>query len=298
MDFKQLQSFVTVARCGSFTQAAQKLFISQPTVSAHVRTLEEELGRKLLIRTTKAIEITPKGREICEYAEGILNMRDRILNACSEAQQYIIHLGASTIPAAYILPQLLSGFAKQQPNVYFSLQQSSGAEILEGIHDGMFELGMLSRYDETLNCIPMCRDRMVLITPVSQRYLDMKNARRTPLDSLADEPLILRESDEADKQSNRFLGRMGILSSQLHAVARINDQEAVKNLVAGGMGISFISEMAAHDYIEEKRVISFELQSDDGRLIYLVHKKSVELPPHIKQFISYVESVCVRKNAY
>ena len=68
MDFKQLRSFVAVVRCGSFTQAAQQLFVSQPTISAHVRALEEELGRELILRTTKAIEVTPKGKEIYEYA--------------------------------------------------------------------------------------------------------------------------------------------------------------------------------------------------------------------------------------
>jgi len=290
MDFKQLQSFAAVVRCGSFTQAAHQLFVSQPTVSAHVRALEEELGRKLIIRTTKAIEITPKGQEIYEYAEGILNLKERMLRACDDLQQRIIHLGASTIPSAYILPRLLSAFGRQHPNVYFSLHQSDSKGVAEGILNGVFELGFLGSFDDALNCIPVCRDRMVLITPVSKRYLEMKQTGSTPVDTLLDEPIILREKDVQNKRANRFLSDEGIDSMQLSIVARVNDQEAVKNLVAGGLGISFISEIAARNLIEEKRVLSFDLPNDDGRMLYLAHKKSAEPPAHIRSFIDFVQN--------
>ena len=291
MDFKQLQSFVTVVRCGSFTQAAQQLFISQPTVSAHVRMLEEELGRQLIVRTTKAIEITEKGREICEYAEGILDMRDRMMQACSDTQQRIIHLGASTIPSAYILPQLLAGFGKLHPNIYFNLFRSDSRGVLEGLQSGRFELGLLSKERDDMNCIPVCQDRMVLITPVSNRYLDMKKGSRSPLDDLAGEPIILREKDAQDKREHRFLEEMGVAGDQLCVVARVNDQEAVKNLVAGGVGISFISELAARNFIEEKRVLCFHLPHSIGRMLYLAYKKHVELPAHVRAFIDYVRKM-------
>ena len=291
MDFKQHQSFVTVVRCGSFTQAAEQLFISQPTVSAHVRSLEEELGRKLILRTTKAIEITPKGREICEYAERILNMRERMFSACSEEQGHVIHLGASTIPSAYVLPQLLPGFGRQHPNVYFSLHQSDGQGVLDGILNGVFEIGLLGLQNDALTCIPVCRDRMVLITPVEERYLQMKETGRTPMDDLTEEPMILREKNAQDKRVNRFLERMEISSAALSVIARVNDQEAVKNLVAGGVGISFISEIAARNLIEEKRVLCFELQQESERMIYLAHKKGTELSPHIRDFIAYIQKV-------
>ena len=191
MDFKQLRSFVAVVRCGSFTQAAQQLFVSQPTISAHVRALEEELGRELILRTTKAIEVTPKGREIYEYAEGILNLKERMLRACDGLQQRIIHLGASTIPSAYILPQILSAFGRQYPEVYFNLHQSDSTGVAEGILSGIYELGFLGREDEALNCIPICRDRMVLITPVTEKYLDMKRKGVSQINLLMHEPIVL-----------------------------------------------------------------------------------------------------------
>ena len=126
----------------------------------------------------------------------------------------------------------------------------------------------------------------------------MKKNSVSPIDSLSEEPLILRENDTEDKQVNRYLGKMEIDMSKLHVVARINDQEAVKNLVANGMGVSFISEIAARNYIDARRVISFDLQSDEGRMIYLAHKKHAELPAQVKQFIAYTESVTIHSKSH
>ena len=78
MDFKQLRSFVAVADCGSFTQAAAKLYASQPTVSAHIRQLEEELHETLFLRTTKSLAITPRGRELYDYAVHVLDLQEQL----------------------------------------------------------------------------------------------------------------------------------------------------------------------------------------------------------------------------
>ena len=81
MDFKQLRSFVTVADCGSFTQAAVRLYTSQPTVSAHIRQLEDELHETLFLRTTKSLAITARGQELYDYAVHVLELQDQLLDA-------------------------------------------------------------------------------------------------------------------------------------------------------------------------------------------------------------------------
>jgi DNA-binding transcriptional LysR family regulator len=110
MEFKQLQSFVEVVRNRSFTKASQELFISQPTVSMHISQLESELGVRLIIRTTKSIEVTDLGRKLYEYAVNLLAMRDRMIANCSLQNRRILSLGASTIPSAYVLPRVLPEF--------------------------------------------------------------------------------------------------------------------------------------------------------------------------------------------
>ena len=92
MDFKQLRSFVAVADCGSFTQAAAQLYTSQPTISAHIRQLEEELQQRLFLRTTKSLSITPHGRELYDYAVQVLSLQDRLLAGWRQGGQPIVCL--------------------------------------------------------------------------------------------------------------------------------------------------------------------------------------------------------------
>ena len=180
MDFKQLQSFVTIVQEESFTQAAGRLFVSQSTVSTHIHQLESELNTKLILRTTKSLQITPKGRELYEYALNILELKERMIQACSIESRRIIHLGASTIPSAYILPQLLADFGKLHQDIYFIIHQSDSQGIINGLKDGLFNLGFIgmSCEDSDFCCLPFCKDRMVVITPVNEHFLHYKQHRK------------------------------------------------------------------------------------------------------------------------
>ena len=118
MEFKQLQSFVAVVHYDSFTKAAEKLYLSQPTISTHIRLLEEELHTQLIIRSTKSIEVTPKGRELYECACNILKQRDNLITNWEEEDRKIIYVGTSTIPSAYILPEVLPKFREGHSVLY------------------------------------------------------------------------------------------------------------------------------------------------------------------------------------
>lgn len=292
MDFKQLQSFAAVVKYQSFTRAADKLFLSQPTVSSHVSQLEEELGRRLILRTTKHIELTPKGSEVYEYAVRILELRDRMVESCAEEPHKIIHLGASTIPSAYILPNLLSEFGALWPDTYFSIHQSDSQGVVDGMNEGLFDVGMVGMAveDERMECVPFCRDRMVLITPVNDHFLALKQANAS-LAELLKEPIIMREQGSGSKKTaDRFLDSLGVSDSSLNIIARINDQEAIKNMVASGLGISIISEMAVRNFLMEKRILGFPLSGQaSGRDLYLIYHKNYILQPHILRFLEFLK---------
>lgn len=289
MELKQLRSFAAVVRYESFTEASQRLHLSQPTVSAHVRALEEELGRRLILRTTKRLEVTPLGREVSRRAEDILELERQMEALCAQDGKRIIRLGASTIPSAYVLPQLLPEFGRTHPEVYFTVQQTNSQGVADGLTDGLFDVGLMGmKPDGQLGCIPFCRDRMVLIAPVSERCLALHGRRPVPMEELLRLPIILREkSSGSQKTADRFLESMGVREEQLHVVARINDQEAIKNLVAGGLGISFISERAAFSFVEEKRVLKFDLPGQGTRSLYLAWRQGYILPPHVREFLSF-----------
>ena len=292
MDFKQLQSFVSVVKYKSFTQAAQHLYLSQPTISAHVSQLENELGNRLIIRTTKNIEITPKGLEIYEYAVNILNLRDRMVELCHSQTQTIIHVGASTIPSTYILPDILAEFGSIYADTYFSLHQNNSQGIIDGVKEGLFDVGLIGMpaKDDTLECIPFFQDQMVLITPANEHYLELKQQKDFSVLDLLKEPIILREKGSGSKKTaDHFLNKIGVSENDLQIVARINDQEAIKNLVAGGLGISILSEMAARSFITEKRVLGFPLSDHQiTRNLYVIFQKSHISDSYINAFVQFI----------
>ena len=126
MEFKQLEAFVAVVDYGSFSEAARKLYLTQPTISAHVRSLEEELHTKLIIRTTKKTTITTKGYQLYDSAVRMLEIRNNLLENFTGVQKHMIDLAASTIPSSYLLPEILAAYGKTHPDTYFhSIQTDS-----------------------------------------------------------------------------------------------------------------------------------------------------------------------------
>lgn len=292
MEFKHLQAFVAVVKLGSFTKAAECLFLSQPTISARIHQLEEELHTRLILRTTKSIEVTPKGRELYDYAVRILELRERMVRDCSVESRKIIHLGASTIPSAYILPEILPEYGRLAPDTYFVIHQGDSRDVMKGLLESVYELGLVGMKPEAdeLGAVPFCRDRMVLITPVNERYLAMKAQDEAPILELLHEPIILREKGSGSKKSaDRFLESAGITEEELHVTARINDQEAIKNLVAGGLGVSIISERAAGNFLAEKRLLMFELpELASARQLYLIYRKNYIMRSYVQDFMRFV----------
>lgn len=290
MDFKQLKSFVAVVEYKSFSKAAEMLNSAQPTISTHIRTLEEELGTRLILRTTKTIEITPQGMDAYRYATKILSLRECIVENCSGNARSIIRVGASTVPATYVMPDVLPKYGLIAADTYFVIHQSHSSEIADGVMDGQFDLGLtgVAVEKEGLTCVPFCKNRMVLITPVNDHFLNLQRKPNVTLEELLSGPIVLREKG-SKKSANRFLEAMGIREEELNVVARVNDQEAVKNMVAGGMGVSLISEIAARDFIRGRRLLKFDLPGfQDQQYLYLVYRNRFGIHSKVKDFIDYL----------
>ena len=267
MELKHLLSYATVVRLGSFSRAAEELYIAQPTISLHVRQLEEELQTKLLVRTTKSIEVTEKGREVYECAASILQLRDRIMEKCGDGEHRIIRLGASTIPSAYILPEVLPPYVKRHPEVYFTIDQGDSRSVTEKLAEGVTDVALIGMKPASaeISAEPFYEDSVVIITPVREPFLTMKETGSATLRELFEEPVILREEGSGSlKTADLYLASEGISEKNLHVVARINDQEAIKNMVAGGLGVSIISERAARNFRQEKRILVFPLPEDSA----------------------------------
>lgn len=288
MDIKQLRSFVAIVDYHNFSRAAEKLNISQSTISTHLLQLEKELNARLVYRTTQNVEITEEGRTVYKYAVQILEMMNCVYQSCTGEAKHFIRIGASAIPATYILPEVLSKYNSYCPKDNFLITQCDGSAVVEGVADGRFDVGITSHHihRDGLRFVPLCADKLVMITPATERYIQMQNSG-TRLKELLKEPIIMGRKN-GSRSADLFLERVGADMNGLQIAAQVNDQETVKNMVAGGMGISIISEMAAHDFIEAKRVLKVDLSRfHEEKTFYLVYPASFTPKHHAWNFIDY-----------
>lgn len=293
MEFKQLEAFVAVVDYGSFSEAARKLYLTQPTISTHIRSLEEELHTRLIIRTTKKLTITPKGYQLYDSAVRMLDIRNNLFENFTGSKKQIIDLAASTIPSSYLLPELMAGFGRMYPDVYFHSWQTDSAGAISRVLDGSVDLALTGQNtgDDSCIFIPFCQDDMVIATPVNGHYLQLKERPVTFSDFLKD-PIIIRERGSGTKKEmDIFLENAGIEPSSLNVVARMNDLESIKKSIVNGLGISILSARSAVDLKKTKQILLFPLEGTaHKRSFYIVCSKNRILKAHVRQFIQYVKN--------
>lgn len=293
MEFKQLEAFVAVVDYGSFSEAARKLYLTQPTISTHIRSLEEELHTRLIIRTTKKLTITPKGYQLYDSAVRMLDIRNNLFENFTGSKKQIIDLAASTIPSSYLLPELMAGFGRMYPDVYFHSWQTDSTGAISRVLDGSVDLALTGQNtgDDSCIFIPFCQDDMVIATPVNDHYLQLKERPVTFSDFLKD-PIIIRERGSGTKKEmDIFLENAGIEPSSLNVVARMNDLESIKKSIVNGLGISILSARSAVDLKKTKQILLFPLEETaHKRSFYIVYSKNRILKAHVRQFIQYVKN--------
>ncbi|MDD6105457.1 MAG: selenium metabolism-associated LysR family transcriptional regulator [Ruminococcus sp.] len=293
MEFKQLEAFVAVVDYGSFSEAARKLYLTQPTISAHVRSLEEELHTKLILRTTKKTTITTRGYQLYDSAVRMLEIRNNLLENFTGVQKHMIDLAASTIPSSYLLPEILAAFGKTHPDIYFHSIQADSTESINRVLDGTVDLALVGQNtrDETCVFLPFCQDELVIATPITNHYLGLQNKSVTFEDFIKD-PIIIREKGSGTKKEmDLFLEQIGVTPSDLNVIARMNDLEGIKKSIVNGLGISILSARSAIDLQKTKQILLFPLEeSAHKRTFYIVYSKNRILKPHVRQFIQFVQN--------
>lgn len=292
MDFKQLRSFIAVIRYGSFTTAAAKLRISQPTVSTHIRQLEEELGTPLVLRNAKRVELTASGYKMFDQAVSMLAMHDKMLQSMRHHESDAIYVGASSIPSGYILPNLLAAFRAEQPDARFVITQDSSQTVLNGMLSGLYEIGFVGMpaKEDTLECVPFCRDKIVIATPNNSHFRDVDRSSRSSIEHmLRTEHIIMRKSGSGTRaMGNLILEGLGMEESDLNVFAHLNDQEATRNLVEYGFGISMMSELAIRSRVAGGWMLAFDVPGvDASRHFCILRRKNVPLSYLAEKFFEF-----------
>lgn len=294
MDFKQLEAFLAVANLGSFSHAGKRLFLTQPTISAHIRSLEKELGVQLIVRTAKKAYPTEQGRQLYRYAQSILRLRDEAFATIAggeTAHSETVTIAASTIPAQYILPQRMAVLRRKHPQFVFDVTRCDSAAVVNRVETGEADIGVTGTLISGTGCIfsAFAQDTLIVVTPNTERYRKLA-ASPFPTERLLKEPFIQRRAGSGTRREYEcFLERIGINSKNLQVVAEMEDSEAIKQSVSQGLGISIISERAAEDFKRFGLVLTFPL-AEGGicRSLYLVHKKNAVLSARVQEFIALV----------
>ena len=169
MDIRKLDALCKVVELRSFTKAAQAMQLSQPTVSDHIRNLEEELGQKLINRLGREVEPTPVGQLLYSYASRMLRLQQETLQAVLQYSGQLagdLLIGASTIPGTFILPKIIRGFHQQYPDITTSVHISGSRTVAQKVLDGEYDLGLVGAIwnERGLEWQPLFNDTLVLVT--------------------------------------------------------------------------------------------------------------------------------------
>lgn len=297
MNLKQLEAFVRVSERRSFSKAAKELFLTQPTVSAHISSLEKELDARLFVRNTKEVDLSEEGKKLYDYAKQMVELEHKIedtFHGDKEHEQQCITIAASTVPAQYLLPQILARFNEKYPKEQFRISETDSAQVVERVLNRTIDVGFTGTVLEKKHCvyIPFYEDELIIITPNNERYRKfLEDGMITKW--IADEPLIMREEGSGTrKEAEKQLRKSGIDISSLNVVASIENQEAIKRSVENGMGVSIISRLAAQKDIENGLLLGFDLPAGDRvRNINIVYNKGIRLSGATERFIRTVREV-------
>lgn len=295
MNLKQLEAFVQVSESGSFSKAAKELFLTQPTISAHISSLEKELNVRLFIRNTKEVSLSDDGKDLYRYAKQITDLEKAIEERFymdSDDGKHFITIAASTIPAQYLLPKVLMCYRERYPKEQIKIMETDSSEVVTQVVDHMVDVGFTGTVLEKKHCkyIPFYKDELAVITPDTPEYRILKEQNRDDIDWIKRKPLILREEGSGTrKEAEKQLKNAGISMEALDIVASIANQETIKKSVKQGMGITVLSRLAAED---EDGLLIFPIPgADEGRDINLVYNKNYQMTRSAERFIRIVKEV-------
>ena len=298
MNLKQLEAFVQVAEGGSFSKAARELYLTQPTISAHISALERELNVRLFIRNTKEVGLSEDGRELYKYARKMIDLEYQIqehFHVNEDGGKRSVTIAASTIPAQYLLPDVLILFKERYPQERFKLIETDSTEVVTHIIEGVADIGFTGTVLEKKYCryIPFYKDKLVIITPNTPEYQALKERESQGVAWLKKESIILREEGSGTrKEAEKQLKKAGISMGELNIIASIDNQETIKRSVRQGMGISILSQLAAAEEVETGHMLAFSIpEADEGRDINLVYNKNGHIGKTIERFVRIVEEV-------
>lgn len=263
MTLRQLELFIAVAETGSFSRGADAIALTQSTVSQHIAALEAEYNTQLLDRTSKGIFLTPGGEIFLQHARRVVAERDVLNQAMAGLnglEKATLNLGASNIPANYLIPCFLPLLRQRYPGISLTMRIGDSREVLEELKAGQVELAIVGgRLDDDIYSYePLLTDQLVMIVGPEH---PLKNRPSVSLKELTEEIFIVREDGSGTYQAlqKAFL-KIGIDPESFHVVARLGSNEAVRRAVAAGLGCAFVSDLSIQNNLRHGELIKIDVE--------------------------------------
>jgi len=291
MDTRQLAAFCAVVERKSFSQAAERLGVTQPAVSLQVRSLEKRLGRKLLDRSGRSVEPTEAGLALYRGAQRLLALEGQLLEELEAGEEGelggTLEVGASTGPGSTVVPVLLCEFQRQNPGVAVSLSISDTQTVVDRVADRELELGVVgaARRHRGVLFEPLFRDEVVLACPPDHRFA----GRTVGLDELREEQLIVMQEGAGVRQViEDELRRAGTRLRELDPKLELGLQESARSAVAAGYGVTFISRAAIEADLSAGTLAAARVKGlDPAREISLVRSAGRSPTRAAEAFLSF-----------
>ena len=293
MDLWQLTVFCKVVDYKSFSKAGKKIHLSQPTVSSHIKELEDHFGCRLIDRLSKEALPTKAGELLYDYARKLIALRDETETALAEFQGKVkgrLKIGGSTIPGVYIIPEIIGNFVKKYPEVTISLVIGDTEKIINDTVSGVLELGIVGAKTKNPNASQekLMEDNMCLIVPGDHKWAD-----KTEIDinMLSKEPFIIREQGSGTLKSiQKSLGNTDFSLEEFRIIAEMGSTAAVIQSIKNHVGVSILSPVAAGEEICAGTLKSVAVKGLDlKRSFYLTTRKNRTLSTLAGKFIDFMK---------
>ena len=279
-----------MAKEGSVTRAAEKLFVTQPAVTMQVRSLEETLQVKLFNKIGKKIELTPMGKNLFVYAQKIFEIVEELeyfLDSHKELREGSLTIGTTRSFARHLMPGLLSRFQENFPGIRVYLKEGSSQEIADGLLEFKYDLGIIGEFRSRgkLKILPYSKEEFCLVVSPKHRFA----ARETvSIKELAGEPIIIREEGSGSRKAIlSLLKEHGIEPSVLVEAGSV---EFIKEYVIKGRGVSFLYRPEVE--LETRMELLKPLDIEEGPIFvqtYVVFPRDMELSLASKAFLDLVD---------
>ncbi len=289
MDIYDLQVFLSVYRNKSFSAASKELHLTQPSVSIHIKKLEEELGIRLFDRVGRKTIPTKEGGLLYSRAEEVIERLKDIrsdLGSSEKEVKGLLSIGATSIPGSYVIPPLAAEFTKRYPEVFFQVAIGETKKIADAVAGGELLLGIVVDLKNAngLECLHTFRDELVLVA--APGLIGKKEISPIKLFTL---PLLMREEGSDSRSSmerHHLLHRISLKALNVRAI--LGSTDSVREAVKAGLGASILSRFVIKDdlkagLVEEVRIKGVRMK----RLFHVIARKKRALPEHYRAFVQF-----------